>query len=118
MLRGLVHPSTEQRLSGPARPGGRPATPATWRSPTEPVLRHIERDHASPGRANDKVMAKPRVLVDIHHPDGAMELFLEYMAFIDQTPHSSNVDRLMDRVLRRTRELTEAEAGTIFIVRG
>jgi HD-GYP domain-containing protein (c-di-GMP phosphodiesterase class II) len=40
------------------------------------------------------------------------------MAFIDRTPHSSNVYRLMDRVLRRTRELTDAEAGTIFIARG
>ncbi|MBI4185234.1 MAG: HD domain-containing protein [Proteobacteria bacterium] len=50
--------------------------------------------------------------------DDAMALILEYMAFVDQAPHSSDVYRLMDRVLRRTRELTEAEAGTIFIVRG
>ena len=46
------------------------------------------------------------------------DLILEFMQSIERSSDSGSVDRLMDRILRRTRELTSAEAGTIFMVQG
>ncbi len=46
------------------------------------------------------------------------DLILEFMQAIESRSGGGSVDRLMGRILQRTRELTHAEAGTIFIVRG
>jgi HD-GYP domain-containing protein (c-di-GMP phosphodiesterase class II) len=46
------------------------------------------------------------------------DLILEFMQAIESRSGGGSVDRLMGRILQRTRELTSAEAGTIFIVRG
>jgi GAF domain-containing protein len=45
-----------------------------------------------------------------------MNVLLEFLEFIDATP-STRVHDLLDRVLFKSRKLTGAEAGTIFIVR-
>jgi hypothetical protein len=45
-----------------------------------------------------------------------MTVLLEFLEFIDSSP-STRVDDLLDRVLFKSRRLTGAEAGTIFIMR-
>jgi HD-GYP domain-containing protein (c-di-GMP phosphodiesterase class II) len=46
-----------------------------------------------------------------------MDVLREFLEFIEATEPES-VEKLMHRVLLKSRELTDAEAGTIFIVRG
>ena len=46
-----------------------------------------------------------------------MDALREFLEFIESSKPES-VERLMHRVLLKSRELTGAEAGTIFIVRG
>jgi len=46
-----------------------------------------------------------------------MDVLREFLEFIESSKPES-VEKLMHRVLLKSRELTEAEAGTIFIVRG
>jgi HD-GYP domain-containing protein (c-di-GMP phosphodiesterase class II) len=48
---------------------------------------------------------------------GAVGLVGQFLEFIEQTPNQS-LRALSERVLRKCRELTEAEAGSVFMLRG
>jgi HD-GYP domain-containing protein (c-di-GMP phosphodiesterase class II) len=46
-----------------------------------------------------------------------MSMLIEFLEYIDSIP-SKSLDDFLDRVLSKIRKLTEAEAGTIFMLRG
>jgi HD-GYP domain-containing protein (c-di-GMP phosphodiesterase class II) len=54
----------------------------------------------------------------MHRPEGAdLDLLVDFLEFIDSVG-GSPLSQLLDRVLIKARRLTDAEAGSIFVVRG